>query len=172
MSNREIAIDLIQKLPQDASLHDIAREIEFIAGVREGFEQMARGEGVAAEEVRKTTDASSSIGLELEEDGTITDVVPGLPAEKAGLAPGMKLVAVGGRRWSRKVLFEALAATPRQTGPLELLVENAEYFKTYQLDYHGGERYPHLERDPAVPDLLSSIHSPITAKPSGAGTGP
>jgi len=126
----------------------------------------------AAEEVRKMTDASSSIGLELEEDGTITDVVPGLPAEKAGLAPGMKLVAVGGRRWSRKVLFEALAATPRQTGPLELLVENAEYFKTYRLDYHGGERYPHLERDPAVPDLLSSIHSPITAKPSGAGTGP
>ncbi len=53
MSNREIAIDLIQKLPQDASLHDIAREIEFVAGVREGFVQMERGEGVPAEEVRR-----------------------------------------------------------------------------------------------------------------------
>ena len=53
MSNREIAIDLIQKLPDTASLHDIAREIEFIAGVREGFEQLERGEGVAAEEVRQ-----------------------------------------------------------------------------------------------------------------------
>ena len=53
MNNREIAIDLIQKLPQDASLHEIAREIEFIAGVREGYAQMARGEGVPAEEVRK-----------------------------------------------------------------------------------------------------------------------
>lgn len=52
MSNREIAIDLIQKLPEDASLHDIAREIEFVAGVREGFEQLEKGEGVAAEEVR------------------------------------------------------------------------------------------------------------------------
>jgi len=52
MSNREIAIDLIQKLPETASLHDIAREIEFFAGVREGFEQLERGEGVAAEEVR------------------------------------------------------------------------------------------------------------------------
>ena len=29
MSNREIAIDLIQKLPESASLHDIAWEIEF-----------------------------------------------------------------------------------------------------------------------------------------------
>ncbi len=54
MSNRDIAIDLIQKLPADASLHDIAREIEFVAGVREGFEQLERGEGVPAEEVRKT----------------------------------------------------------------------------------------------------------------------
>ena len=53
MSNREIAIDLIRKLPEDASLHQIAREIEFDAGVREGFEQLERGEGMPAEEVRK-----------------------------------------------------------------------------------------------------------------------
>lgn len=53
MSNREIAIDLIRKLPDHASLHEIAREIEFIAGVREGFEQLERGEGVLAEDVRK-----------------------------------------------------------------------------------------------------------------------
>jgi predicted transcriptional regulator len=53
MSNREIAIDLIRKLPEDASLSDIAREIEFIAGVREGFEQMEQGEGTPAEEVRR-----------------------------------------------------------------------------------------------------------------------
>jgi predicted transcriptional regulator len=52
MSNREIAIDLIQKLPENASLHDIAREIEFLAGVREGFEQIQRGESVPAEKVR------------------------------------------------------------------------------------------------------------------------
>ena len=52
MSNREIAIDVIQKLPEDATLHDIARKIEFVAGVREGFEQIERGEGVPAEQVR------------------------------------------------------------------------------------------------------------------------
>lgn len=53
MSNRDIAIDLIQKLPENASLHEIAREIGFIAGVREGFEQMERGEGTPVEDVRK-----------------------------------------------------------------------------------------------------------------------
>jgi hypothetical protein len=53
MSNRDIAIDLIRKLPENIPLRDIAREIEFVAAVREGFEQIDRGEGVPAEEVRQ-----------------------------------------------------------------------------------------------------------------------
>ena len=46
-------MDLIQKLPENTSLREIAREIEFIAGVREGFEQLERGEGVPAEKVKE-----------------------------------------------------------------------------------------------------------------------
>jgi predicted transcriptional regulator len=53
VTNRDIAIDLIQRLPEDTPLQDIAKEIEFIAGVREGFNQIEQGEGVAAEEVRR-----------------------------------------------------------------------------------------------------------------------
>jgi len=36
-------------------------------------------------------------------------------------------------------------------------VENTEYYKTYSLDYHGGEKYPHLVRDESKPDLLGEI---------------
>ena len=53
MSNKQIVADLMEKLPNDVSLTDIAREIEFIAGVREGFAQLDRGEGVPLEEVEK-----------------------------------------------------------------------------------------------------------------------
>lgn len=53
MSNKELVADLMQRLPDDASLMDIAREIEFIAGVREGFAQLDRGEGVPLEEVER-----------------------------------------------------------------------------------------------------------------------
>jgi len=53
MSNREIVMDLVQRLPENTPLKDIAREIEFIAGVREGFDQVERGEGVPLDEVRK-----------------------------------------------------------------------------------------------------------------------
>lgn len=53
MSNKEMVADLVKRLPDDASLHDIAREIEFVAGVREGFAQLDRGEGTPLEEVAK-----------------------------------------------------------------------------------------------------------------------
>jgi predicted transcriptional regulator len=53
MSNKQIVADLMERLPNDASLIDIAREIEFIAGVREGFVQLDRGEGLPLDEVEK-----------------------------------------------------------------------------------------------------------------------
>ena len=53
MSNKELVVDLVRRLPDDASLLDIAREIEFVAGVREGLAQLDRGEGVPLDEVEK-----------------------------------------------------------------------------------------------------------------------
>ncbi|MFZ0278878.1 MAG: M61 family peptidase [Candidatus Sulfotelmatobacter sp.] len=101
-----------------------------------------------------------SIGLELREDGTIVDTIEGMPAALAGIGPGMKLIAVNGHQYSPEVLRDALRAGKSSTAPLELLVENTDYFKTYALDYHGGERYPHLVRDGSKPDLLSEIYKP------------
>jgi predicted metalloprotease with PDZ domain len=101
--------------------------------------------------------ARYSIGMDLREDGTITDTIEGMPAAVAGIGPGMKLVAVNGRRYSPEVLREAIKAGKNASEPLELLVENTEYFKTFKLDYHGGERYAHLVRDESKPDLLSEI---------------
>jgi hypothetical protein len=68
----------------------------------------------------------------------------------------MKLLAVNGRRWSKDVLRDGIRET-RRGKPLELLVENGEFFQTYKLDYAGGERYPHLEREMGKPDVLTEI---------------
>jgi len=99
-----------------------------------------------------------SIGLELREDGTISDTIEGMPAALAGIGPGMKLIAVNGRQYSPEVLRDALKAGKGGAAPLEVLVENTDYYKTYKLDYHGGERYPHLVRDESKPDLLTEIY--------------
>jgi len=55
MSNREIVLDLVNRLPEETSLHEIAREIEFIAGVNEGFEEIQSGQGVPIQDLRHLT---------------------------------------------------------------------------------------------------------------------
>jgi predicted metalloprotease with PDZ domain len=117
------------------------------------------------EETSGGLDLAYSIGLRVNREGVVEDVVPGLAADKAGLAPRMKLIAVNGRKWSTNVLRAAIAATESGDGRLELLAENAEFYKTYPLDYHDGERHPHLERDASKPDLLSEIIKSRIATP-------
>ena len=53
MSNKQIVEDLLERIPEDASLHDIAREIEFIAAVRQGLDELDRGERIPIEEVER-----------------------------------------------------------------------------------------------------------------------
>jgi predicted metalloprotease with PDZ domain len=101
--------------------------------------------------------AGFSIGLNLRDDGGVADTIEGEIAAKAGIGPGMKVVAVNGRRFTPEILRDAIRAARNSTTPIELLVENADYYKTYKLDYHGGEMYPHLVRDESKPDLLSDI---------------
>ena len=101
--------------------------------------------------------AAFPLGLELRDDGGITDTIEGALAAKAGIGPGMKVVAVNGRRFSPELLRDAIKSAKTGAAPIELLVENTEYYKTYKLDYHGGESYPHLVRDESKPDLLSDI---------------
>jgi len=114
----------------------------------------------ASEDNRKEMDASYSIGLLLKEDGGIVDTIEGSAAATAGIGPGMKLIAVNGRAFSTEVLRAAMQAGKTSSEPLELLIENTEYYQTYKLDYHGGEKYPRLARDDSKPDMLSDIIKP------------
>jgi len=114
----------------------------------------------AAESTHKNIDLRFSLGFTLNEDGTISDVMLESPAAKAGVAPGMKLVAVNGRRWNKDGLHTAIKETRSRHRPVELLLENGEFFKAYPLDYDGGERYPHLQRDEVSGDMLARIIAP------------
>ena len=114
----------------------------------------------AEEKLAKFADFSYSLGFFVGEDGKLGDVVVGSPAYQSGLGPGMKLVAVNGRKWSPSVLHAALRPAHGSDQPIELLVENAQFFKTYPVVYHGGENNPHLERIADRPDILGNILSP------------
>jgi predicted metalloprotease with PDZ domain len=106
----------------------------------------------------KSLAAHYSVGLIAGSDGVVKDVVEGMVAAKAGLGPGMKIVAVNGRRITSEAWHDAIRAAKTSPSPIELIVENTDYFRAVKLDYHGGEKYPHLVRDESKPDLLSEIY--------------
>jgi len=92
-----------------------------------------------------------------EDSDRILDVILGSPAAIAGMAPGMRLIAVNGRKWSPEILRDALRRTKNSKDTIDLLAQNGDFFATYRVDYHGGERHPHLEPISGKPDLLSEI---------------
>lgn len=112
----------------------------------------------AVEADRKLVDLSYSIGMKVkEDDGTITDVRYGGAAQKAGIAPQVKLIAVNGRQYTPTVLREAVAKTATEAKPIDLLIKTGDYYETHRVEYAGGEKYPHLVRVEGTEDLLSGI---------------
>jgi predicted metalloprotease with PDZ domain len=101
------------------------------------------------------------IGINIASDGHIDDVLGGSVADKAGLGPGMQVVAVNRRQYSPQVLGDAITSSKGNTTPIELIVANTGYYKIVSLDYHDGLRFPHLERVEGTPDRLDEILKPL-----------
>lgn len=53
MTNKQIVLDLLDRIPKDASLHEIAREVDFIAAVRDGLDELDRGEEIPVEQIEQ-----------------------------------------------------------------------------------------------------------------------
>ena len=51
-----MALDAIQKLPDESTFDEIRERIEFIAGVRKGLDEIERGKVVPLDEVEKKID--------------------------------------------------------------------------------------------------------------------
>lgn len=111
----------------------------------------------AWENDHRTLNATFSVGLIIKENGDIEDTIEGMDAAHAGIGPGMKIVAVNGRRFTPQVFRDALFEGKNTSQPLQLLIENTDYFRTFSLDYHGGEKYPHLVREESKPDVMTEI---------------
>jgi len=102
-----------------------------------------------------------SIGLAISQSGDVSDSIHDGPAYRAGITPGMTVVAVNGRKYTAELLRQAIDDAAKGTAPIELLVLNDDYYRTCSVDYHGGEKYPHLVRDESKPDLLDDIIKPL-----------
>ena len=113
------------------------------------------------EDAKRLLDETFSIGMVIDSDGSVRDVLYGGPAFNAGVGPLMRVTAVNGQQFSPDVLDDAIQKSTSSHDPLFLLMANGNYFETMNIDYHGGLRNPHLERVNQQPDLLGEIIRPL-----------
>jgi predicted metalloprotease with PDZ domain len=116
------------------------------------------------ERTTKQTDASFTLGMWVKQDGTIADVVYQSPAYAAGLMPGMKITGIDGRKFTDEVLVQEIDAAAGSSTPIDLAVEQGSFAGVFHVDYHGGRRFPHLQRIEGKADLLTDIMRPHAAR--------
>jgi len=159
---RKFFTERVEALQTRAPLGGITR-----GGWRLTYTDSASAYHSTLEKARKRFDFLYSLGLYLDDQGEVIDAWPKTPAVLAGIAPGMKLVAVNGRQWTEDVLREAIRAAARSRAPIEILTKNGDFYATRRVDYRGGERYPKLVRLEGTPDLLDRDLAPLVPAVSG-----
>ena len=144
----------LDSIETEAPLDGLAR-----AGWKLAYAATASDYFKALEKRRKTLNLMYSIGVTIDTDkskGELTDVLWQSPAFAAGLAPGMKIVAIDGEAYSAERLKDVIKAAETEKPPIDLLVQNGDYYSTLRLDYHEGPKYPKLVRAGGT-DRLSLI---------------
>ncbi len=101
-----------------------------------------------------------SVGIATSASGMVSDVKHGSPAWNAGLGVDTKIVAVNGRDFTSDALYNALKEAQTSKTPIALIVTHGDMYRTIEIDYHGGPRYPHLVRIKGTPDRLSDVIKP------------
>jgi predicted metalloprotease with PDZ domain len=114
---------------------------------------------------RKVTTLRYSLGVDIDEKddtGTIINVMWGSPAFEAAITEGMQILAIDGKAYSADLLKRTITAAATRPGPIELILKLNDRYRVVHVDYHGGLRYPHLERDATATPLLDVILAPRT----------
>ena len=131
-----------------------------------GWRVVYTDEPSALAKARAKQDSSSmqdfyySIGMNVGKDGKVSEVRWDGPAFNAGIGSGTTVVAVNDLEFGKDTLSDAIKAAKSDKAPIRLLVKEFDRFRTIAIDWHDGLRYPHLERIPNTPDLLTQILTP------------
>jgi len=119
----------------------------------------------------KYVSLNHSLGLAIDKDGKITGSRWDGPGFRAGIVTGMQIVAVGGKAYDEETIRAAVTAAKGTTKPIELLVKRDDLYRTVQVPYYDGLRWPWLERAAPgkAPTGLDRLLAPRTpAKPAPA----
>lgn len=105
------------------------------------------------------TNLRTSLGIVVDADGVVREIVPYSPADIAGMAYTTKIVAVDGHSFTPERLKEAVRASTK-TAKVDVLVEFNDEVSSMSIGYRGGLRYGRFVRIDGEPDVLSEIAKP------------
>lgn len=175
-NREELVRDLNEVLPYDWAtfMHERIDQINpraDLAGIERGGYRLVYTDTPNSAEKTIRADGGSraskldvwySLGLRITNAGVIADVKWNGPAEKAGITPGAKLIAINGTAFSVDAVREAVREAKAATTPMTLLTQIDDGLTSHTIDYHDGPRYPHLERIAGTPAYLDNITTPRT----------
>ena len=114
----------------------------------------------SAEKSGKSSDLTYSGGFTVGNDGKIGGVLWDSPAFNAGLTVGTQIAAVNGRDFDPDALKDAIKAAAGNGPAPELLIHDGDLYRTVKLDWHGGLRYPRLEKVGTGQGTLDALLAP------------
>jgi predicted metalloprotease with PDZ domain len=113
---------------------------------------------------------SFSLGIWINADGMIQDVLFGSPAFQAGISPGSRLDFIDKHPWSLEVGRQEILAAEHKKEPITLTIAVGKQIKVVEIEYYGGLRYPHLTPIASQTDQLEAILAPRTSGPARNAT--
>lgn len=111
----------------------------------------------------KNLDLTHSLGMTVDKDGTASAILWDGPAFKADIVNGTKIIAVDGTSYSKDRLETAIRDATDGKTPVRLLIERGGRYRQIEIDYHGGLRWPHLEKTGGGPDWFDRLLAPRRA---------
>jgi predicted metalloprotease with PDZ domain len=109
---------------------------------------------------RHQTDLSYSLGLVIDADKSISQIIWNSPAFAAGLTVGTTVVALDDEAYDASRLVDRIESASKTKKPIELLVKRGDQYRTVSIPYSGGNRYPRLERTGKGPGWLDVLLMP------------
>jgi predicted metalloprotease with PDZ domain len=146
-------------------VYDISAQAP-LEGITQGGYRLAYTDEPSAwwksvEKNRKNTDLTYSGGLVIGSDGKVMSVLWDSPAFNAGIAVGNQMIAVNDRTYSADDLKQAIKDATGNGRAVELLVKDGNLYRNVALDWHGGLRYPRLEKVGKGQGTLDALLAPL-----------
>jgi predicted metalloprotease with PDZ domain len=145
-------------------VYDIAPEAPLEGITQGGYRLVYTAEPTkwitSLEKGRKFIELTYSGGFTVGNDGKVGSVLWGSPAFNAGVTIGTEIIAVNGRKFDGDAIKNAIKAAAGNGPAPELLIHSGDVYRTVRLDWHGGLRYPRLQKVGTAQGTLDALLAP------------